>query len=208
MIITDVKKTKKGRYALMVDGEFLFSVHKDTFLTTNLTAGMEFAPRQLEELRVLDERHSAVQSALDVLSRTAQSSGMLYEKLLRYYSQEAALLAIQRMEELGLLDDLDYGMRLSRDMINLRGYSLRRVRQGLLQKKLSAQIIDEVMEQFEEHDEADPIISLILKKYKDKIFDKDGLHKTIAALQRRGFGYDDIKAALGRIEEEELYLDP
>ena len=51
------------------------------------------------------------------------------------------------------------------------------------------------------------LIEIILKKYRDKIFDTGSLRKTIAALQRRGFGYDDIRAALRRIQEEELWED-
>ena len=107
----------------------------------------------------------------------------------------------------GLLDDLDYARRLSRDMVNLRGWSLRRVRQGLLQRKLDRETVDEALRQFEDEDETGPIIEIILKKYRDKIFDAGSLRKTIAALQRRGFGYDDIRAALRRIQEEELWED-
>lgn len=32
MRVTGIETTKKGRYALMVDGEFAFSLHGDTFL--------------------------------------------------------------------------------------------------------------------------------------------------------------------------------
>ena len=34
MRITGIETTKKGRYALMVEDEFVFSLHRDTFLTT------------------------------------------------------------------------------------------------------------------------------------------------------------------------------
>lgn len=207
MVVTGIEKTRRGRYALMVDGEFLFSVHQDTFLTSRLARGLEMSPQELEVLREADERYSAVQSALDVLSRSAQSTGMLRDKLLRHYGEKAAEAALGRMAELGLLDDLDYARRLSRDMVNLRGWSLRRVRQGLLQRKLDRETVDEALRQFEDEDETGPIIKIILKKYRDKIFDAGSLRKTIAALQRRGFGYDDIRAALRRIQEEELWED-
>ena len=32
MRITGLESTKKGRYALMIDGEFVFSLHRDTVL--------------------------------------------------------------------------------------------------------------------------------------------------------------------------------
>ena len=82
MTVTGIEKTRRGRYALMVDGEFAFSVHRDTFLMSRLSVGLELAPRELERLRREDEDYSAVQSALEILSRAAQSTGMLREKLL------------------------------------------------------------------------------------------------------------------------------
>ncbi|MEG0853063.1 MAG: regulatory protein RecX [Angelakisella sp.] len=207
MTVTDITKTKKGRYALFVDGEFLFSIHKDSFFKTKLTTGISMTVQELEQLRLEDELLSAKEAALNVLSRAAQSSGMLREKLARYYGEEAVEGTVERMTELGLLDDVDYAKRLASDCVKLRGYSLARLRQELRRRKLPPEAIEAALEQFEERDESDPIIDIILKKYKAKIFDEEGLRKTIAALMRRGFSYSDIRTALNRIEEEELYLE-
>ena len=207
MTVTGIEKTRRGRYALMVDGEFAFSVHRDTFLMSRLSVGLELAPQELERLRREDEDYSAVQSALEILSRAAQSTGMLREKLLRRYGEEAAEHALCRMAQLGLLDDLDYARRLSRDMVNLRGWSLKRVRQGLLQRRLDRETVEEALSQFQKEDEICPIIDIVLKKYRERLFDAGGLRKTIAALQRRGFSYEDIRAALGRIQDEELWRE-
>lgn len=204
--MTDITKTKKGRYSLFVDEEFVFSIHKDSFFKTKLTVGTLLTVQELEQLRLEDELLSAKDTAMGILSRSAQSSGMLWDKLSRYYSEASVEGAIARMTELGLVDDTDYAMRLARDCINLRGYSMVRLRQELRRKKLPPNAVEAAIEQFEERDESDPIIELVLKKYRAKIFDADGLRKTIAALMRRGFSYSDIKTALNRIEEEELYL--
>lgn len=209
MTITEITKTKKGRYSVFGDGEFLFSVHKDTFFRSKLKTGLEMTVQELEELRQQDQLLSAKMAAMDSLSRAAQSSGKLLEKLERFYDSEAAHAAVERMEELGLVDDLDYATRLAADSVNLRGYSLARVRRQLWEKKIAPEIIEQVLESLEEktHSESDQIVKLILKKYRNKIFDADDLRRTVAAMQRRGFGYEDIKMALRRIREEELYLD-
>lgn len=205
MTITSIEKTKKGRYSLFVDDEFLFSIHKDTFYKSKIKIGLNLSIQELEQLRYEDECFSAKNQALDILSRSAQSSGTLKDKLSRYYSAEPVDLAVLRMQELGLVNDVDYACRLARDCVNLRGYSLQRLKQHLRSKRLPTDAIDEALAQFEEHDETDPIVDIILKKYRSKIFDRDGLQKTIAALQRRGFRYEDIKSALRKIEDEELY---
>lgn len=52
MRVTGIETTKKGRYALMVDGEFAFSLHRDTFLLCPwLQKGAEVSPERLETLR-------------------------------------------------------------------------------------------------------------------------------------------------------------
>lgn len=204
--VSDITKTKKGRYSLFVDGEFVFSIHRDSFFKTSLTTGTVLTVEELEQLRLDDELLSAKDTAMGILSRASQSSGMLRDKLSRYYGEESVEGAVTRMTELGLLDDVDYARRYSADAVKLRGYSLLHLRQELRRRKLPPHAVEAALEQFEERDESDPIIQLVLKKYKTKIFDADGLRKTIAALQRRGFSYSDIKVALDRIEEEELYL--
>lgn len=207
MTITDITKTKKGRYSLFLDGEFLFSLHLDSYLKSKIKIGQQVTVEFLEEMRLADEYLSAKENALNILARSQKSCGMLAEKLSRFYGEEAVEQTIQRMLELGLLDDLDYAQRFSRDCINLRKYSKQRTVQELKKRKIPPSIIEQALEQFDEEDgEVEQIIALILKKYKSKIMDYDGLEKTKAALARRGFSFTDIKEALTVIEEEELYL--
>ena len=110
-------------------------------------------------------------------------------------------LTIERMKELGLLDDLDYGRRLAADLIHLRKYSLGRVRQALYQRKLDRETIDRVMEELEDTDQVGPMVELVRKKYLPKLREPQGRQKVAAALQRRGYGWEDIREALRRAEE-------
>ncbi len=201
MKITDIQKTKKGRYSIFADGEFLFSIHKDTYLTTDISANKEMSVEELEELRTNDEFYSCKQTALNILSAAAKSTGVLRDKLLQFYSEDAVENTIERMTELNLLDDYDYARRLTLDYINLRGYSKQRIKTELYKKKIDKDIIEDVLTECEEFDETAPIIALIQKKYSNKIQTREDLHKTILALQRRGFLYEDIKTALNIIEE-------
>ena len=201
MTITSIEKIKKGRYSLFIDGDFLFSIHKDIFLTNNIEVNTEITVEQLEELRQKDEIYSCKQSALDILSHAAKSSGVLRDKLREHYSEDAVDIAIERMEELGLIDDYDYAKRLTKDYINLRGYSKMRIKNELYKKKIDRYIIDDVLSECIADDEIAPIISIIEKKYYNKISSREDRQKTIMALQRRGFMYDDIKSAIKIIEE-------
>lgn len=203
MTITQLQETKKGRFSVFVDGEFRFSVHKDTFLMRNeLAVGSHISVERLEEIRLEDELLSCKEKALTLLEYTSHSAGRLAEKLRRFYPPETVVAVVERLTELGLLNDLDYGRRLARDMLNLRGYSLSRVRQELYRRKLSRDTIDEVMDDLGEIDQVGPIVALVQKKYLQKLREPQGRGKVAAALQRRGYPYDEIREALNLVSED------
>ena len=202
MTITQLQETKKGRFSVFADGEFLFSVHKDTFLLRpELAVGRQVTVETLEEIRLEDEALSCKEKALTLLEYSSHSAGRLAEKLRRHYPPETVEQVVQRLRELGLLDDLDYGRRLAADLLNLRGYSLGRVRQTLYQRRLDKETIDQVMGELSESDQIAPIVALVNKKYLQKLREPRGREKVAAALQRRGYRYDEIREALSQVTE-------
>ncbi len=204
MTITRLSETKKGRFAVFADGEFLFSVHKDIFLARpELVLGKNLPVELLEEIRLEDEAWSCKEKALTLLEYSSRSAGALAEKLLQHYPPETVEATIQRLTELGLLNDLDYGRRLAADLLHLRKYSLGRVRQALYQRKLDREVIDEIMEELEDTDQIGPIVELVQKKYLPKLREPQGRQKVAAALQRRGYGWDDIREALRQVAEND-----
>lgn len=202
MTITQLQETKKGRFSVFADGQFLFSVHKDTFLLRpELAVGRRVTPETLEEIRLEDEELSCKEKALTLLEYSSHSAGRLAEKLRRFYPPETVDRVIGRLRELGLLDDLDYGRRLAADLLNLRGYSLGRVRQTLYQRRLDQETIQTVMEELADIDQVSPMVALVQKKYLPKLREPRGREKVAAALQRRGYQYDEIREALAQVLE-------
>ena len=167
MTITQLQETKKGRFSVFVDGEFLFSVHKDTFLTRQeLALGRQITVEALEEIRLADELLSCKEKALTLLEYSSHSAGRLA------------------------------------DLLNLRGYSLGRVRQELYRRRLDPETIQEVMDSLGDVDQIGPIVALVRKKYLQKLREPQGRGKVAAALQRRGYQYDEIREALALVLEE------
>ena len=202
MRVTGIETTKKGRYALMVDGEFAFSLHRDTFLLCPwLQKGAEVSPERLETLRQEDELRSARERALDLLSAAEQTSGTLRQKLLRWYGEEAVEAAVLRMEELGLINDLDYGRRYAADAVNLRGWPRRRIAMGLQKKGVPAEVIEEALADITEETEIETACRLLEGPYRGKLRDRKERDKVKAALQRRGFSYEVIRQAVSRAME-------
>ena len=202
MRVTGIETTKKGRYALMVDGEFAFSLHRDTFLLCPwLQKGAEVSPEWLETLRQEDELRSARERALDLLSAAEQTSGTLRQKLLRWYGEEAVEAAVLRMEELGLINDLDYGRRYAADAVNLRGWPRRRIAMELQKKGVPAEVIEEALADITEETEIETACRLLEGPYRGKLRDRRERDKVKAALQRRGFSYEVIRQAVSRAME-------
>ena len=202
MRVTGIETTKKGRYALMVDGEFAFSLHRDTFLLCPwLQKGAEVSPERLETLRQEDELRSARERALDLLSAAEQTSGTLRQKLLRWYGEEAVEAAVLRMEELGLINDLDYGRRYTADAVNLRGWPRRRIAMELQKKGVPAEVIEEALADITEETEIETACRLLEGPYRGRLRDRRERDKVKAALQRRGFSYEVIRQAVSRAME-------
>ena len=75
MTITRLGETKKGRFSVFADGEFLFSVHKDIFLSRKeLELGREVSVELLEEIRLEDEAYSCKEKASSSRRISSKSS--------------------------------------------------------------------------------------------------------------------------------------
>lgn len=68
-------------------------------------------------------------------------------------------------------------------------------------------IAEEALSEYEKEDYSEQLVSLIEKKYSDRIQDRDDRRRTVSALVRRGYGFSEIKEAvlevLNRQAEEE-----
>lgn len=201
MIITDITMTKKGRCALFVDGEFLFSAHPDIFFATGWKKGREVSVEELEELRMASEERTAKDKALDLLSYSARTGRQLYEKLARKSDPLAAAAAVQRMEELGLVDDADYARRFVADKLNLKDWGLRRIVQELRAKGVEQQHIDTALEELD-YNGAERLAGILRRKGKEIPTQQKERNALINRWLRQGYDYEEIRAALARFCED------
>ena len=62
--LTQVKETKRGRYALFFDGEFAFSLDEDTFAMAGLHTGDELEEWQIHDLQTKSDTRKSSAAAL------------------------------------------------------------------------------------------------------------------------------------------------
>lgn len=200
MRITDYKMTKQGRVALFVDGEFLLSVHPDTFAAMELSVGCELDEDALQELEAQTELKKAKNKALTLLSYKEYTSHQLEERLKRHVESDAAQQAVERMEELGLVDDDDYAIRFARDLSRRKHYGVLRIRQEMRRRGLSDDQIEYAVSLLDA-DPVEQVRELLEKKYPMAWEDEKVKKRAFSAMMRRGYRADDVRHAL-RLEED------
>jgi regulatory protein len=139
--------------------------------------------------------------ALWYLSRGDLSEKGLAEKLKTAgFGEKAAQATVERMAELGLIDDEKYARRLL-ESLTMSGASEKEIYFKLKNKGISSDIAKEVLSE-SETDESEKIKGLLYTKYQNKLETQEGVQKVIASLARKGFSFSDIKDALRAYNEE------
>lgn len=195
MLITAVEPRKKGLSALYIDGEFAMKLDTEVLLAHRFDVGREIDDESLHDCVLDSDRKRCKDKALWLISFRDHSRSELKRKLLRDYGEESVDSTVDRLEELGLIDDGRYARRYAADLIDLKHLSERGVRQKLYEKGIERELIDEVVEEFA-FDEKEQIRSVIEKKYARSLSDEKGQRRCVNALARLGFGYSDIKSVM------------
>ena len=138
--------------------------------------------------------------ALALLDRRDYGSAELCAKLVEKGAEpDDAELAVARMVELGFVNDSNYAAMVVRHYA-AKGYGVSRVREELRRRKLDRELWDSALEEMPEPDDA--VDTLLRSKMRGKGSDRDALRRAGAALMRRGFTWDAVKAATDRYMAE------
>ena len=155
----------------------------------------------------MEELDIAKRRAMHLLGGRDYGRNELIEKLKNNYSEKIAVTVADLMCEYGYVDDDRYAEKLARQYITVRKYGKSRAALMMRQKLLDAQTIETALDKYTEDDITGEIAEILRKKYFDRLFlggieGKKEMQKVIAALARRGYGYNDIKTALYIIQDE------
>ncbi len=198
--LTQVKETKRGRYALFFDGEFAFSLDEDTFAMAGLHTGDELEEWQIHDLQTKSDTRKAVDKAMDLLALRDHAAGELYQKLCRSFDPHSAAAAVAKMQELNLLDDAGFARRRAAELLRKRK-SRREILNDLSAKGIDRDTAADVVEElFAETDdgespELETARALVQRQYAAKLA-AGKRDQVAAALARRGFSHAVIREVL------------
>ena len=201
-VLTKISPTKQGRLALFFDEEFAFSVDLETLTQFGLQKDMELTEEELEKLTEQTQYKKAKDRAFKLLGYKSYTRWLLKQRLLQEdFPQEIVLDVLDRLEELGLIDDLDYARRCASDLLHLKKYSLSRVRQELRHRGVDDADIEDALSTVD-CDPLEQIRQVIEKKYRSALADEKGRRRAVNGLQRLGYSYSLIRQALSEYEIE------
>ena len=201
MTVTQLQTTKRGRISVYVDGEFLFAAESDAVARSGISEGSEVDEHRLNDLLKDSRLIEAKRRALNMLSVRDYSGEQLAERLSRKTGSESAHAAVERMQELGLIDDEKYALRCALQLFE-KGFAQRRIRYELQKRRLSEEVISAALEQTDFGDGADRAEELLARKV-GVITTESDRRKAAAFLERCGYSYSDINTAIRRLNRAE-----
>ena len=198
--ITAIEKQKRGRRAnVHLDGEYALSLRLDLITIAHLSVGAELPQAQRQELDAEDQRLGAIEAALRLLAAGPRSERDLRERLSRRrgYRNEAVDAAVQRMRELGYLNDAAF----ARFWVESRQAGTPRSRRALAfelgRKGVGRDELDAALEGVSDAEAAYDAAQRRLRALQGA--DRQTFERRLGTfLNSRGFGYGVARAAVQR----------
>jgi regulatory protein len=203
MLVTAVEPRRKCLSALYIDGEFAMKLDTETLIANHIHSGVELDDEALHKLVQESDNKRAKERALWLISYRDHSEKELVEKISKTCSKDSALSAVEKLRELGLVNDENFARRYYKELTQgSKHLSPRGAKYKLIEKGIDRNLIDIIMEDTEV-DEQEQIRILIEKKYSNFNTDEKYRRRAVSALQRKGFRWDDIKSVMKEFDEED-----
>ena len=193
---------KKDKIHILIDGVYQTTVDALYFSTCGYRDGDELTADEAAEFVRKAHFRRAFNKASSLLSYQNRTRRQLLERLTPDFGADAAEAAVTRLEELRLLDDTKYAESFAEELLRRKKMSPRRILQELLARGIDRDTAEEAVEALD-FDSETSLSELLQTKYAGKYDDEKGLRRTVAALQRLGYGYSEIRRAMHEAEEYE-----
>ncbi len=193
---------RKGRLNVFVDGQFILGVGENVAADLGLRVGREMTAEKLREVAGAEEVHKATEAALVLLEVRARASREIETRLKQKgYEEPVIAQVIEKLRRLELLDDTLFAHQWVEARSRIGGsrpIGRRRLTTELFQKGVAKDEILEAVARVTDDDEMALAREAARKKVRHVPTDPDTLRaerqKLMGFLQRRGFGWETVKA--------------
>lgn len=214
---------KASRWLVWLKDGSLLRVGEGDVVAQSLYAGKELSEQEAAALTAAAGQSKLNERAVALLSARPMSRKELVDKLStptrprkkageewtgpdpealarqREALREAAEKTADRLGDLGLLDDGEYARTVARHYA-AKGFGVRRIRDELYRRGVPREYWDEALAEFEAGESA--LDKLVRQKLRGAEPTREDLKKVSDYLARRGFGWEEISAALERYDAD------
>ena len=187
MRLTKLEALPVDRFSLTLEDGTVLRCGVQEVLDFGLRSGLDLEGENLERLREACAAWGVRQKAAALLAARDMSAGELKQKLTEKGADpRLAEEAVRRLLELGAIDECAYAASVVRHDA-AKGYGTRRIEQ-----ELWAEAVETLP------DTRDTLDALVKKRLASAPTDRAGLKKLADGLLRRGYGWEEVRAAIAR----------
>ena len=204
MVVTKLVGVSKNRTKVYIDDVFYFALYPRELTRYKITQDCEISAEQVEDLLVNVILKRAKSKALTLLKQKDQTEAEIRTKLKRcFYCERIIDQVVTYLYRYHYLDDLRYAQQYFAFKTGKMSYA--QIRQKLLIKGISADIIEQVMsENIDEEQEQLLLEQLFQKKINNKdiaVFSSKDWARIYRFFITKGFASSDIKKLIRQYQE-------
>ena len=192
---------KGNYYNLYLDDKFFLKILKETFFKCNLKLDKEYNEEYLLEIINKANNDICYEKALNYIAKYTKTKKELKDYLIKKaFTSENADFAINKLEEYNFVNDKLYAE-------NYIKYNTSKGKKffvyELKKKGINENIINEVLENYNDENELKFAITQAKKYLKNKEITEKTINGLYSNLSYKGFSFENIKNALKYIKDNE-----
>ena len=193
-------KHKQERVLVYLEGGDLLRITESELLRFGLYVGLDISPETVVQLQKSGARSETRVRAANMISARPLSKKELTRRLVQKGAEaDDAGAAAEYLEEIGALDDAAYAAMLVRHY-SAQGCGPARIRDELYRRGVPRELWDEALAQLPPA--ADAMRKVVVARLRGRPMTQEDSRKLAAALQRRGFSWNDIRPVLNEWGQE------
>ena len=203
-----VQKRDVHRVSVYLDDSFAFGIHQNVLVQFGIVKGQWLDVEAQQEILAAERLRAAKQIALDYLAYKPRTAEEVRRKLERKdVGADTAEAVVERMRELGYLDDAAYAQQFARRRHEVKGYGPRRIQSDLQRRGVARRHVESAVQALrEDADLLERAREQARKRWKRLQREPDARRrrkKLSDYLLRRGYSYDTIRQVVDEVQAGE-----
>ena len=198
-VVREIIEKKRSAVYVMESGEQFWITRLQMAERESIELGQEIDTDELRQWLLPRQYPMALNDAVAFLAQRARASGEIRQKLRRkLYMEDTIEMVLYKLEKERFVDDeafaRDWAASRARSQLG-RSRIMQELRMKGISQETAEAALDEVDE--DESDEAAAALARkLLKRYSSEADERKAMQKLLAAMARRGYGYEASKRAV------------